>query len=203
MKKHSMPEMKEGGVNVTPLIDVVMCLIIFFMLVAKIGVSTGAQAMELPETIVGTKIEKLGDNLVINVLDPRPVQRDPATGKEVTDAKGRKMRQPVAGIDGPIVTAMVDQMKDKGQPKEIKLKGPNGDFPFRRVLKAKIEGDKARGVKPSPDFAVTVRAEKDLEFGMLQLVLAEIANAGVKTVNYGSVGRKTAGPAAAAPAGAQ
>ena len=38
MKKHIMPEMKEGGVNVTPLIDIVMCLIIFFMLVAKIGV---------------------------------------------------------------------------------------------------------------------------------------------------------------------
>ena len=41
MKKHLMPEMKEGGVNVTPLIDIVMCLIIFFMLVAKIGVSRG------------------------------------------------------------------------------------------------------------------------------------------------------------------
>ena len=41
MKKHSMPEMKEGGVNVTPLIDIVMCLIIFFMLVAKIGVTKG------------------------------------------------------------------------------------------------------------------------------------------------------------------
>ena len=41
MKKHHMPEMKEGGVNVTPLIDIVMCLIIFYMLVAHIGVDTG------------------------------------------------------------------------------------------------------------------------------------------------------------------
>ena len=70
MKKHSMPEMKEGGVNVTPLIDVVMCLIIFFMLVAKIGVSTGAKAMELPQTIAGKKIEELGDSIVLNVYDP-------------------------------------------------------------------------------------------------------------------------------------
>ena len=59
MAKHSMPEMKEGGVNVTPLIDVVMCLIIFFMLVAKIGVSTGATPMALPTTIMGKKIEEL------------------------------------------------------------------------------------------------------------------------------------------------
>jgi len=59
MRKHHMPEMKEAGVNVTPLIDVVMCLIIFFMLVAKIGVNTGAKKMELPETIIGVKIEQL------------------------------------------------------------------------------------------------------------------------------------------------
>ena len=202
MKKHSMPEMKESGVNVTPLIDVVMCLIIFFMLVAKIGVSTGAQAMELPETIVGMKIEKLGDNLVVNVMDPNPEVVDPATGKPVVDDKGRKRRRRGAGaVDEPIVTAMLDQLKDKGQAKEIKLRGAApGDYPFRRVLEARVKGDPKRGIKPSPDFAVTVRAERDLEFRMLQQVLAEIASAGVKTVNYGSVGRKSAGDAAAAPA---
>ena len=57
MKRHRMPDMKEGGVNVTPLIDIVMCLIIFFMLVAKIGVATGADAsIEPPETILGVAI---------------------------------------------------------------------------------------------------------------------------------------------------
>ena len=48
MGKHHMPESHAAHPNVTPLIDVVMCLIIFFMLVAKIGVSTGAEKMELP-----------------------------------------------------------------------------------------------------------------------------------------------------------
>src|ERR1700710_167814 len=70
MKKHKMPDMKEGGVNVTPLIDVIMCLIIFFMLVAKIGVKTGGAAMALPDTIIGVKIDKLLGTLVINVSDP-------------------------------------------------------------------------------------------------------------------------------------
>jgi biopolymer transport protein ExbD len=67
MKKHRMPDTKEGGVNVTPLIDIVMCLIIFFMLVARIGVSTGAEAMAIPETILGKKIDDMGNTLTLNV----------------------------------------------------------------------------------------------------------------------------------------
>ena len=62
-----MPNIREGGVNVTPLIDIVMCLIIFFMLVAKIGITTGAEPMDLPETILGQKIEDLGNTLTLNV----------------------------------------------------------------------------------------------------------------------------------------
>src|SRR2546430_7924829 len=68
MKKHLMPEMKEGGVNVTPLIDIVMVLIIFFMLVAKIGVTTGADAtIDPPETILGVSLKDLGNTLTLNV----------------------------------------------------------------------------------------------------------------------------------------
>src|SRR5512133_439640 len=67
MKRQRMPDIKEGGVNVTPLIDIVMCLIIFFMLVAKIGISTGAETMEIPETILGKKIDDLGNTLTLNV----------------------------------------------------------------------------------------------------------------------------------------
>ena len=68
MKKHHMPEMKEGGVNVTPLIDVVMVLIVFFMLVAKIGVSRGEdQDIPLPSAIFGKKLESMSNTLTINV----------------------------------------------------------------------------------------------------------------------------------------
>lgn len=68
MKKHSMPEMKEGGVNVTPLIDIVMCLIIFFMLVTKIGVSRGVDKdIKLPAAILGKPLEDMGNALDLNV----------------------------------------------------------------------------------------------------------------------------------------
>ena len=77
MRKHHMPDMKEGGVNVTPLIDVVMCLIVFFMLVAKIGVSTGIDTkIDAPSTYLGVKITDLGNALALN-LYPKPGTDEP------------------------------------------------------------------------------------------------------------------------------
>ncbi len=65
-----MPDIRESGVNVTPLIDIVMCLIIFFMLVAKIGVDTGADRnIDIPTSILGTDIKDMGNTLVLNVVN--------------------------------------------------------------------------------------------------------------------------------------
>src|SRR6186997_2252403 len=72
MRAHRMPDIKEGGVNVTPLIDIVMCLIIFFMLVAKIGVSTGAEReIEIPLTQLGKDMKEIGveSSVVLNVRE--------------------------------------------------------------------------------------------------------------------------------------
>src|SRR3954468_11569235 len=70
MRKHRMPEIKVGGVNVTPLIDIVMCLIIFFMLVAKIGVSDGSdKSIEVPASIWGTELKDKGNMLTLNVRE--------------------------------------------------------------------------------------------------------------------------------------
>jgi biopolymer transport protein ExbD len=80
--------------NVTPLIDVVMCLIIFFMLVAKIGVSTGADAsITIPASKLGKELSDPGQALTLNVR--------PGVGDE------------------PMVTALVDA--GSNQPQEIKL----------------------------------------------------------------------------------
>src|SRR5260370_21729077 len=70
MAKHTMPEMKEGGVNVTPLIDVVMCLIIFFILVAKIGVSNGLdKTIDMPTTYMGINLTDMGNALALNLYN--------------------------------------------------------------------------------------------------------------------------------------
>src|SRR3954451_7204714 len=111
MKRHRMPDVKEGGVNVTPLIDVVMVLIVFFMLVAKIGVTTGADAsIDPPETILGVSLKDLGNTLTLNVRGgPR--------------------------LEEPIVTALAEQ--GDREPREIKIverRGGNVDKPLERAL---------------------------------------------------------------------
>src|SRR5277367_2762940 len=95
MKRRALPDLHEHGVNVTPLIDIVMCMIIFFMLAAKIGVADGAdRSIEVPISILGKQLSK-GGKLTINV-------------RELNEQ--------------PYVTAMVDA--SSGTPIEIKLVDP-------------------------------------------------------------------------------
>src|SRR2546421_12218867 len=68
VKRRGMPAAHGNEVNVTPFIDVIMCLIIFFMLVAKIGVNQGNKKMDLPFSYLGKKIEDMGNTLTLNIL---------------------------------------------------------------------------------------------------------------------------------------
>ncbi len=157
MKKHSMPEMKEGGVNVTPLIDIVMCLIIFFMLVAKIGVSTGAdQKITIPATIRGAEIKDMGNTLTLNVQEGSP------------------------GM--PFVTALV-----KDEVRELKLVDPtNGVRQLLVELAYHRNGpDKKLGTADdNVDFKVIVRGAEDMPYSILEPVLKTCAEAQVKNVNF-------------------
>ena len=149
MKKRSMPEMKEGGVNVTPLIDIVMCLIIFFMLVAKIGVTRGdLKSVVLPKTILGKELKDFSNTLTLNVLP--------------------------TNLDEPQVTTLVD-----GQPRDIKITDRMGgvnDQPLLRILKE----FKATHTDPK----LIVRADKDLPYSQLELVLLACAEAEITNVAY-------------------
>jgi biopolymer transport protein ExbD len=104
-----MPSAHGNEVNVTPLIDVVMCLIIFFMLVAKIGVAQGIKKMDLPYTYLGKKIEDMGNTLTLNVL------------------------QVGSDTERPMVTALVDTV-DRDLPISVEAGGVS-QFPLRETLK--------------------------------------------------------------------
>lgn len=108
MRRRHIPESHSTHPNVTPLIDVVMCLIIFYMLVAKIGVNTGADpSIEIPVTKMGNDLKDLGNTLVLNV-------------REVADV--------------PFVTALVD--KSTSAPQEVKIVDPvTNTRPLREILK--------------------------------------------------------------------
>ena len=108
MRRRHIPESHSTHPNVTPLIDVVMCLIIFYMLVAKIGVNTGADpSISIPVSQMGAELKDLGNTLVLNV-------------REVADV--------------PFVTALVD--RSQRAPQEVKIVDPvTNTRPLREILK--------------------------------------------------------------------
>jgi biopolymer transport protein ExbD len=129
MRKHSMPEMKEGGVNVTPLIDVVMCLIIFFILVAKIGVSTGLdKTIDAPTTYLGVNITDLGNTLALN-LYPKSGTDEPQV---IVDLKGErhkelKLQDNVGGkVVHPLLEVLQSKRKELGDQFKVIVNADKG-----------------------------------------------------------------------------
>jgi biopolymer transport protein ExbD len=161
MRQRRMPPIREGGVNVTPLIDIVMCLIIFFMLVAKIGVDTGADRnIDIPTSVLGTNIKDMGNTLVLNVVNGPTGVPDPQ----------------------PIVTALV-----RGQMQELKLRdfyGGKTQDQLLNTLKLYREGDALLHMSPNPDFKVVIRGDKSLTFRFLAPVLMDCNLAHVHTFAF-------------------
>jgi biopolymer transport protein ExbD len=121
MKRRRMPHLSEGAVNVTPLIDVVLCLVIFFMIAAKMGVAGGVdESIRLPVTELGQELATQSNVLILNV----------AAGPEVTALVDRSQRSPRA-------IALVDP-KTKTHPLEEILKRLHAKNPAMRII---IRGD--------------------------------------------------------------
>jgi biopolymer transport protein ExbD len=117
MKNLKMPRVRDMHPNVTPLIDVVMCLIIFYMLGAKIGVATGAdKTIQLPFSDQGIKITDFGNTVTLNVTkggddQPTVTTLDPHTGQVI----------PLRILDGPRRPLASFLKLLKGQNADIKV----------------------------------------------------------------------------------
>jgi biopolymer transport protein ExbD len=157
-KRKGMPHVHGSEVNVTPLIDVIMCLIIFFMLVAKIGVTKGNDAkVNLPYAYLGVKVSDMGNTFTLNVL--------PLGQTENKDA-------PVTEIQ---VTALVgNQAKDLPISAEI---GGVMQYPLRETLR------QAKALHKD-QFKVIIRADGNLPFTQVQKVLIECANVGASSMLF-------------------
>lgn len=177
MARHHMPDSHTEHPNVTPLIDVVMVLIVFFMLVAKIGVNTGADAkIVIPASIRGADIKDLGNTLVLNVQGGNGEQ--------------------------PFVTALVPDPATKTQTvQELKVVDPVSQrsplqdtlkfIRYGKDMKAGGDGENA----DNPDFKVIIRGDAAMEYRFLEPVLMAAAQAGVKEVAYNT--KKVEGEAVA------
>ncbi|HTV49314.1 MAG TPA: biopolymer transporter ExbD [Phycisphaerae bacterium] len=91
MKRRTISHMHNEQVNVTPLIDVVMCLIIFFLLVGHIAKQVSAQNVKVPIAKNGNELEDRSGQVIINVVPqkgPTPDYQPPPEiivfGKQVS-----------------------------------------------------------------------------------------------------------------------
>jgi biopolymer transport protein ExbD len=126
-----------GKVNVTPLIDVVMVLIIFFLIVGQMAAEQGAR-VKLPSSIAGRSESSAGDRVTISVIPS-------------FDTTGQ-----------PAATIMVD--RTQLTPRQLQ------DF-----LASKLSA--------APAINVIVRADRALDYALVQPTLNACRDAGVSSIN--------------------
>ncbi|MCL2646520.1 MAG: biopolymer transporter ExbD [Phycisphaerales bacterium] len=95
MARKGIEPMHDEHVNVTPLIDVVMCLIVFFLMVSKL-VKDEMVEMVIPRANVGLEMEDQMGRLTINVVPPPLKDKD---GNEIPEAQ-RKLMPPTVKMHG-------------------------------------------------------------------------------------------------------
>ncbi len=163
MGKRHMPESHAEHPNVVPLIDVMLCIIVFYMLAAKIGVAAGKQeGIELPETLFGNKLT-LSNTLTINVT---------------TIGLG--------GQEVPRVTAAVD---DTGTPVALDVGSPMDGPLTQALLRARFGNDRREGGTGTnadrPSLRVVIRADANkVKYRHLAPVLQAVANAKIENIDY-------------------
>ena len=165
MSKRHIPEAHAAHPNVTPLIDVVMVLIVFFMLVAKIGVTTGAdEKIKIPSSILGIDIKDRGNTLTLNVkpgLMDKPLVTALVPGANGGAAIVSELKVDPVGDTSQLINTL--RMFRYGKDLKPGGTGPNGD---------------------NENFQVIIRGDKDMEYRYLEVVLMACAKAHVKSVNF-------------------
>ncbi len=114
-KRRFHPHHETGKVNVTPMIDVVMCLIIFYLLVGKLAMSQ--QVKNLPKSGQGT-MEQPAAAMVVDILP------------------GATPEQPLLSLDGVAsdVSALEAALKARagGSSPEVRIRAGR-DLPYAQL----------------------------------------------------------------------
>jgi len=164
INRRHIPEAHHEHPNVVPLIDVMLCIIVFYMLAAKIGVTAGADdAIKLPESLFGKKLE-LTNTIILNVTT---ISLD--------------------GVDETRVTAAVDELG--GELEQIDVGSPSNGPLAQALLRARFGNDRREGGTginaDNPKLAVVVRADAQrVKYRNLAPVLQAVAAAKIENINY-------------------
>jgi len=72
MRRRGIEPMPDEHVNVTPLIDVMMCLIIFFLVCGRLAAQESNDKVVIPRAELGQQLPEQRDRLLINVVPKDP-----------------------------------------------------------------------------------------------------------------------------------
>lgn len=139
-----------------PLVDVMLCMIVFYMLAAKIGIDDGAdKSIQLAVTRLGTEMQKIGVNrIVVNVRET---------------------------LGQPDVTAKVES----GTAVEsLSVDGSGGRKTLRDVLRGlRLGKDGKEGTADdAPDLTVVIRGDAEMSYKTFMPVMLAVTEAGVKNI---------------------
>src|SRR5215217_1541424 len=68
MRRRGLEPMHDTHINVTPLIDVIMCLIIFFLVCGQLAKEEGNDKVQIPRAQLGQDLPEQRGRLLINVV---------------------------------------------------------------------------------------------------------------------------------------
>jgi len=139
--KRKIPQSHASHPNVVPLIDIIMCLIIFFMLVAKIGVSTGEdEKIKIPYGLLGKEIKSLDNTLVLNVKENNGT---PETSAMLTPKGGREEIPLSGGGSKQSLEAVLTRLKKENQELKLVIHGDK-DMTFGTLQQVLMAAAKAK-----------------------------------------------------------
>ncbi|HEY0009383.1 MAG TPA: biopolymer transporter ExbD [Tepidisphaeraceae bacterium] len=164
--RRKIPDSHGEHPNVVPMIDVIMCLIIFYMLLARIGVDTGEdESIKIPFAALGKEMKSMDNTLLINVNETRDPSGNP-TGQAV-------------------VMAMVDA-EDGRSRQNLVLEGEGTGRKLVDVLRGLRVGPDGREgtTDDQPEMKLIIRGDQRMTFGVLQRVLLASAQAKIKSINF-------------------
>lgn len=153
MRKFRPHETHAEHPNVIPLVDVMLCLIVFYMLAAKIGVNTGADPdIDVPVSKFQQTLDMTGQ-LVLNV------------------------RQSASG--DPIVTGLLDQ---KGDFNEVSGTVQNIDVTAGQGGLSQLDRILRELQRRKPDMKLVLRTDGDVTYGAFMPVLISVNQAKIKNI---------------------
>ena len=155
-KRRGLAPQHDEHVNVTPLIDIVMCLIIFFMICGKL-VQADVAPIEVPKAKKAQELQDQKDRLFLNLVPDY-------TEKVKEQAKSNPR------------VYMIAENKLELKPL-VQIHGKT--IPFEELPTVLREAK-----KDNPDMRLLIRADRDLHYKWISPLIVSCAKADIRSIHF-------------------